>query len=776
MTRRLSRRQSLKLASSLAVLGSLPQRDLVSQDSPASNRIDRWHRTPDRVFLGGEFWANPMEDWRIREGWAECLVVSGNRSIHALTRALRNAEGSFSMSVRILKPEGLKKDGGAGFRIGVKSDIDEYRSNCFANGGIDAGLAGDELVLGRESTKLAKPFPGGELRLVLEGKPGDGDRYDLSLTASLPDGTVIGTVALAARKPFVTGNLALVSQMMLEPKGRNAGPGWRFTDWQASGDAIAATPDHRFGPILWTMYSLSDSRGDEGFVMKLSALTGPLATAVPQEIELLVERDGAWQSLGKAPLDPDAWVATFRIPKWEQTKETPYKVVYQEKLTDGTEVSDEWSGRIKPSPEGRPLHLAALTCQNDYAFPYEPVAKNLVKLDPDLLYFSGDQLYENHGGFGIIRAPADPAILNYLRKFYQHGWAFREAMRHAPTLCIPDDHDVFQGNYWGEGGAAMKVTPEDPGASSKGGYIQPVKMVNVVHKTNAGHHPDYYDPTPIEQGMSVYYGDMVYGGVGFAILGDRQFKSGPEHVKVDGPRADHVVGKDFDTKSLDQPGLVLLGERQERFLEAWGDDWRGHTIKVLLSQTLFANAATHHGSYDGYLKADLDSGGWPQTPRNRAVSILRKSMALHVNGDQHLGTLVQYGVEKQRDANWSFCTPAIAVGYPRWWRPDELGMPHEHRPGHGLPDTGEYLDGLGNKIYVYAVGNPIVPVAKNRYEKAHEKGSGFGLITIDPAAKTYRLESFRFLIDATDGKPENQFPGWPLTIHQAENRGENRVK
>ncbi len=140
-------------------------------------------------------------------------------------------------------------------------------------------------------------------------------------------------------------------------------------------------------------------------------------------------------------------------------------------------------------------------------------------------------------------------------------------------------------------------------------------------------------------------------------------------MKVDGPRADHVVGKDFDTASLDQPGLVLLGERQERFLEAWGDDWRGHTIKVLLSQTLFANAATHHGSYDGYLKADLDSGGWPQTPRNRAVSILRKSMALHVNGDQHLGTLVQYGVEKQRDANWSFCTPAIAVGYPRWVAP-----------------------------------------------------------------------------------------------------------
>ncbi|MCB1088627.1 MAG: twin-arginine translocation pathway signal, partial [Verrucomicrobiae bacterium] len=133
------------------------------------------------------------------------------------------------------------------------------------------------------------------------------------------------------------------------------------------------------------------------------------------------------------------------------------------------------------------------------------------------------------------------------------------------------------------------------------------------------------------------------------------------------------------------------------------------------------------------------------------------------------------GVGKQRDSNWSFCTPAIAAGYPRWWRPDELGMPHENRPKHGLGDTGEFLDGLGNKVYVYAVGNPEVGTEKNRYEKAHQKGSGFGLVTIDTEKKTYLIESFRFKIDATDGNPANQFPGWPVTLQQAENRGENQV-
>ena len=170
-----------------------------------------------------------------------------------------------------------------------------------------------------------------------------------------------------------------------------------------------------------------------------------------------------WKSLGEAKLDPDAWVATFRIPNWDEKRATPYKLVYREKHTrrhrNARRMDRHDQGRI---PSAARCGMAAMTCQNDYAFPYEPVANNLLKLDPDLLYFSGDQIYENHGGFGIIRDPAEPAILNYLRKFYQFGWAFREVMRDRPTLCLPDDHDVFQGNIWGEGGAKMDVKTAAP--------------------------------------------------------------------------------------------------------------------------------------------------------------------------------------------------------------------------------------------------------------------------------------------------------------------------
>ncbi len=780
MATQLTRRHSLKLITAGTLAGFAGRESLQAQTSGSKPLSDAWAQTHDRVWLGGEFWANPMEDWRVSEGGAECLNAGPGRSVHSLTHQITQ-NGSFTMGVMLTRLEVLKNDGGAGFRIGVRSEINEHRSNCFVQKGINAGWQGDQLVIGPKTTALKDGATLKQVRLTLKGAAQD-EKCVLTLTAANAEsGAELATLTHEVAADQIFGNVSLANNFAAgaagaakkgKGKGAAAGGGrYRFQDWTLEGAAFNVSPQQKFGPILWSMYSLSDSRTKEGFVMKISALTGPLGAQDNHEVELQIEKDGAWKSYGTAKLDPDAWVATFRVPNWDEKKATPYKLVYREKHKDGSETPNEWTGTIKANPEGRPLRMAALTCQNDYGFPYAPVADNVRKLDPDLVFFSGDQIYENHGGFGIIREPAEPAILNYLRKFYQHGWSFREVMRNAPTLCLPDDHDVFQGNIWGEGGKKMDVG--DTGASSKGGYIEPAGMVNVVHKTNVAHHPDAFDPKPALQDISVYYGDMVYGGVSFAILADRQWKSGPEHVDTGGGRADHVPDANFDTATLDKPGLILLGERQEAFLKQWAEDWRGHKLKAVLSQTVFANVATHHGGPDGYLKADLDSGGWPQTPRNRAIELMRPAMALHINGDQHLTTLVQYGVEKQRDANWSFCTPAISAGYPRRWRPDELKMPHTNRPKHGLPDTGEFIEGLGNKAYVYAVGNPVVGQAPNRYDKAHEKGSGFGFVTFDTEKKTYFIESFRFLIDATDGKATNQFPGWPVTIQQAENRGEN---
>jgi phosphodiesterase/alkaline phosphatase D-like protein len=734
-----------------------------------------WTQTHDRVFLSGQCWANPMEDWQVVDGAAECMFAKGQRNVHLLTHQLTNPQGELSISVVLSQVEIKKEDRGAGFKIGIRSDINEYRSNSFANNGMQAGVIDGKLCVGQTSKAFDGLTNPKDMTLKLLGKPVD-EKYELTLLAVDADGVELGSVTAKVDSDSVLGNVAIYNNFTEGSNRRQPATGsrYRFNDWTVSGDAFTVNEENKFGPVLWSMYSLSDSRSDEGFVLKLTALTGPLGEKDNQDLELFVQKGGTWNSLGKASLNTDAWTATFRVANWDQKTETPYKVAYKEMHRDGSESRWIWEGKIKANPVGRPLRLGALTCQKDYGFPYAPVLENLLRLDPDMLYFSGDQIYEDHGGFGLVRRPAERAILNYLRKYYMHGWAFRHAMKNAPTICLPDDHDVFHGNIWGESGAAMDL--RDKGFPSLGGYIEPARMVNVVHNTNCGHHPDYYDPTPVKQNISVYYGDMVYGDVSFAILGDRQFKSGPERVNSEAKRSDHVTEKDFDTSTLDQPGLELLGKRQEKFLVHWADDWRGHSMKVLLSQTVFAGVATHHGSYDGYLKADLDSGAWPQTARNKAIKIIRQGKPLHINGDQHLTSLVQYGVDQQRDSCWSFCTPAISAGYPRWWHPERAGMEHENRPEHGLPHTGEFLDGFGNLVYVYAIGDPEVASKKNRYELAHQKGSGFGFVTIDTVAKTYTIDSFRFLVDATDGKATNQFAGWPVVIHQDENGGENLLK
>ena len=775
MSNSVPRRSALKALGASGALMGLSENAAANQaDNSVRDSLEpvvHWSDTHDRIWLAGNCWANPMEDWMIRDGAAECLTTGGDRNIHLITHQLTDPGKSFETSVVVSRVAVAGKDDGVGFKVGVKSDINDHRANVFAKSGVKAGLINGKLTINRKSKAIEGAADPQSLRLTLSGRP-SGDSVELTLSATSSEGQALGSLTTTVTPEAVTGNIAVVNNFDPQLK-KGKGARYRFSDWAVAGDAFSVDQERAFGPILWTMYSLSDSRGDDGFVMKLSALTGPLGEQDSDQVELQVQRGGQWQSLGNATLDRDAWTCTFRIPNWDASADVPYRVLYKETHPSGKETESQWSGTVKANPTGRPLRFGALTCQNDYAFPYQPVADNVIKLDPDILYFSGDQLYEGHGGYGLIRRPADLAILNYLRKYYQFGWSFRHAIKDRPTICLPDDHDVFQGNIWGEGGAPMDV--QNGGASSNGGYIEPAKMVNVVHLTNCAHHPDFYDPTPCKQDISVYYGDMVYGGVSFAIIADRQWKSGPQRVDTGSGRADHLKDPDIDPLRLDKPGLVLLGERQKEFLEKWADDWRGASMKVLLCQTVFAGVATHHGSYNNYLVADLDCGGWPQTERNAAIEMAGKAMPLHINGDQHLTSLAQYGVDEQRDGFWSFCTPAIAAGYPRWWRADEVGMEHTNRPKHGMPHTGEYEDGLGNKVYVYAVGNPEVASKKNRYERAHQKASGFGLVEIDPKAKTYNIHSFRFLIDATDGNPENEFPGWPVLLHQRENGGDNVI-
>ena len=151
MAERIGRRGVLKLAG--AALATQVISNPVGACSQANDQqevvaSDDWANTHDRVWLGSKYWANPMEDWRIRNGKAECLSNNGNRSVHSLVQQLVEQTQAFEVSVEVRKVEMGDADGGASIRLGVASEINEYRSNCFAHSqGIDAGVIDDQVFL-----------------------------------------------------------------------------------------------------------------------------------------------------------------------------------------------------------------------------------------------------------------------------------------------------------------------------------------------------------------------------------------------------------------------------------------------------------------------------------------------------------------------------------------------------------------------------------------------------------------------------------------------------
>ncbi len=235
-----------------------------------------------------------------------------------------------------------------------------------------------------------------------------------------------------------------------------------------------------------------------------------------------------------------------------------------------------------------------------------------------------------------------------------------------------------------------------------------------------------------------------------------------------GPRPDHILNPDYDPKSIDVPGAELLGERQLHFLDVWGQDWRGADMKAVLSQTIFCGGAHLHGEKRERLHADLDSNGWPQTGRNKALDKIRRCFAVHLAGDQHVATIFHHGIDDWEDACYSFCMPAVANLYPRWWAPE---TPGENRQP-GMPEyTGRHLDGFGNRVTCWAVANPPEDITQG--DKLTVRAAGFGIVRFNKPTREIMLECWPRNVDVAN--PDAQYPGWPRTIAQEDNYGRAAV-
>ncbi len=808
----------LSLASCLTTLGGGFTTLLQAGDEFRSSFTEQ----PDRRWVGPDFLANRLQDWRVTDGWLTCTEGRANtpmRTCGLLTREIDPSLGGFTIQTELRAtaagPRTLEEHAGFLFGIGGPEVDPKIRALVQGvpakDGGILAIVDGHGQVAFRSFTErpgkvgfwsIDGALPPAACRMLEPARrsgPGFADNQRttplvLELTVTIdPDGTATALLRALANGvdeisraevsglslDRVDGSISLVSHR--GPASR----GHAFRKVQLSGSAVVSRPERAFGPVLGVLYTVHDN------VLKLTAQLPPLGEKDPLTAELQIPGTrGKWQTVAIADRRPLADTCTFRLDPYLPIVETPFRVVVGLAVCEGDPTLFAFDGVIRREP-GRedPLTLALISCVKNYTgdlawngdriwFPHADVATQILAQAPDLFLCAGDQIYEGDLSGAVLR-PDDAMILDYQTKWHRWLWSFGAITRVTPTVVIPDDHDVYHGNLWG---AANISAPANAGLTRQdaGGYKLAAELVNAIHATQTSHLPDAIDPEPIAGGISVYHTRLEYAGVSLAIVDDRMWKSAPS---VTLPEANIVNGwaknPDFDwVKDGDPRGAELLGARQEQFLADWAVDYSsGAGLKVLLSQSVFANVATlpapansdavvpalpvpKQGEYpEGEIPvADADSNGWPRSARNRAVSILTRGSALHLTGDQHLASVIRYGVETPGDAGWCFGGPSVANTWPRRWFPSVAGK----RPEPGAPSyTGDFFDGFGNPMRVVAVANPVQ--TGRRPGRLHDRVPGFGLVRLDRAASKITLECWPRGIDLLDPAAE-QYPGWPITI------------
>ena len=249
--------------------------------------------------------------------------------------------------------------------------------------------------------------------------------------------------------------------------------GWATGDWWT--DTRAVSVDGRRGAtaprpfavdvprahvIAFAVYTVDVKPTGGPATLKLTAQLFPLKPGESMEARLEVDRGGGWEEVARAPVLYPGWDTHFRVAGWDASVSVPYRVRHGD--------TAEFTGRIRRDPtEKERLCVAVLSCNSSSTTgPRDELVANLKALDPDLLFFAGDQTYRH---------------TQHTVGWIEFGLQFRDVLRDRPAVTIPDDHDVGHPNLWGANG---KRALEKNG--SDGGFYYPATYVNMCSGSRPG--------------------------------------------------------------------------------------------------------------------------------------------------------------------------------------------------------------------------------------------------------------------------------------------------
>ncbi|MEM7806941.1 MAG: alkaline phosphatase D family protein, partial [Planctomycetota bacterium] len=512
--------------------------------------------------------------------------------------------------------------------------------------------------------------------------------------------------------------------------------------------------------------TITERKGEE--------MGGRLAVRIEEEI------DGEWQSVTPpAGISEPDYYALIRLSDYDASRARTFRVVCNGdgdlNATYTFEVPAEPTGDVvvgsvsctgvlgrrsgKPDIDADGTHFAGRWAPANVWAPWRGVTEPMRERDPDIIFFTGDQLYEYNP---TSREPSNGfPVEDYLYKWLLWHWSFNEVTRSVPSILQTDDHDVWHPNLWGDGGRLMTESWD-----SGGGFLMSSYFVNLVQRTMTGHNPDAYDPGPLDSGVTNYYTTFTYGGVDFAVLEDRKFKA----------------ASNDETRQADSD--EVLGDTQLQMLREWADAPDAAEARIVVSQTIYAKVSTY--ANNNTIGVDLDVNASPRRGRDRAVALFEEAGAMLFSGDQHLATVTRLEPLGDGDGVVQFCQPA---GGCIWWRqfqPDpalRLEPPIDAVAGNpGAENFGTFEDGFGNRFDVLAVANPgsRQHVANHLNPQSHQltfvdverelgtthrihRGEGFASIHIQPSEGRLTLECWPLDADVSRGA-EAQFPGWPIVL------------
>jgi len=761
--------------------------DVWPAGAPGGAFSDNWNTTPDQPWAGPGYWANRLQDWQVSGNRVQCINGARDRlTLHRPGTSIRGNGGNFSLSVRSGVNTGTSTAGSrAGLLLGGAPNVD-WRGALLVHDGMgrDFGLflgitGGGNLVIEDYSTGTATALvsaaaTGGfaqntRLNLAATYNSGTGT-YTLTLTAFNAADTQLGAVNLTIPSDRALGAFGLLSHY-----GTSAATHW-FDAFSGTGSALNPEPDRHLA-ILGAMHTLSKGK------LKLTAQLSPISLASNPTVALDTWNGAAWTNIATAPVDNtdnlSSYTATFAIPGWNDKVDTDYRLRVS---INGTDYP--WAGTIRRDPvDKEEMVIAMTTCQriNDgnlqnNGFDWSPVMMwhphpesftNIAKHHPDVLLAHGDQIYESQPT-NKDTTSATNRQLDYLYKWNLWVLQARDLTRDIPTVALPDDHDIFQGNLWGEGGVTTN-------AEALGGYIEPAPWVRMVERTQTSNlpDPDPYNPVQppptVAQGIKVYFTGMTYGRLGFAILEDRKFKTGPNSPPAD----------------LTQQHL--LGERQHGFLREWNGDWAGQDLKLVVSQSPLGALNTHASAGYTFRLTDKDAHGWPVHRRNDAWRLLRASRMFQLAGDQHVATLAHHGTDGPRDSGISFAAPAMANFFPRIFDPvhNATGTTPTVSPYKGdyfFDGAGTLPDGVtpnltANDPHHFAILG--AGYSEEYYQQTtginppnyHDRGAGYGITRVNKTTREITFECWPIHSDPEYPQSGGQFSDWPQTYRQTDNDG-----